>query len=167
MTISIPVLFLGIALIVLTTVVRCKTGASQEDENKLKEILRKIYMTAIFIFSGVVGLLFIRLDPVILSSLPIRTADPTSGVVITTKTIDLLFGTTSLPILFDIIIANAVMALCFLALPMMVGFGLILLYPSFAPTGKITSDKNNVHDRVVTFFCSLRRTFLVFNHLRN
>lgn len=142
-------------------------GASEEDKTRIKDFIRKIYMFALCIVSAVVGLLFLRLDPSLFSSIPLKTADPTSGALVTAKALELVFGTTSLSIVFDIIFANAIVVLCFLALPMMVGFGLILLCPAFASIGKAKASYRKFRNRVFVSVENAKRTFLVFSHLRN
>ena len=166
MTRIMPILLFFVVVIAVIDMFR-HSGAGEEDKTRIKNFMRKIYMFALCIASGAVGFLFLRFDPSLFSTLPIKTADPNSGALITAKALELAFGTTSFSIIFDIVFANAIMVLCFLALPMMVGFGIILLCPSFAPIGK----KKAVHKKFLTCVdrsvLGAKRTFLVFSHLRN
>ncbi len=166
MNISFPVLLFVGLLAASVSMIRRSAGTDKEDEQRLKKALRRMSMLIGCIFSGVVGLLVLRFDPQLVSSLVLKNA-PQTETLFLTNSVELLFGTTSIPIIFDILFAHAMMVLCFLALPMMVGLGVVLLYPVFYHAGKATPTRNKFRNRIVISAVNVRRAFLVFSHLRN
>ena len=163
---SFPVLLIVGLLAASVASIRRMAGTDKEDELKLKRALRWMSMLGGCILSGVVGLLVLRFDPHLFSSLVLKNV-PQAESMLLTDSFELIFGTTSLPIIFDIIFAHAMMVLCFLALPMMVGLGIVLLYPVFYHAGKATPTRNRFRKRFVISAQNAQRTFLVFSHLRN
>lgn len=166
MKFSFPVFLLVGMLAASVSMVRRMAGADKEDEIKLKTLLRRMSMFAGCIFSGVVGILCLRFDPHLFSSLVFKNV-PQAESLLLANSIELLFGTTSIPIILDIVFAHALMILCFMALPMMVGIGLVMIYPVFYRAGKATTTRNKFSRRVVVFIENVKRTFLVFSCLRN
>lgn len=166
MTVSFPVLLLVGLLAASVATIRRLAGTDKEDEQKLKKVLRWVSMLIGCAFSGMVGLLVLRFDPHIISSLVLKNT-PQAESILLTNSVELLFGTTSIPVILDIIFADTMMVLCFLALPMMVGIGVTLLYPVFSHAGKAEPTRNKFRNRVVVSFENVKRTFLVFSCLRN
>ena len=166
MKFSFPVFLLVGMLAASVSIVRRMAGTDQEDELRLKKLLRWMSMFAGCIFSGVVGILCLRFDPHLFSSLMLKNV-PQAESLLLADSIELLFGTTSLPIILDIVFAHALMILCFMAFPMMVGIGLVLIYPVFGQTGKAPAAQNKFRRRVVISAENVKRAFLVFSCLRN
>lgn len=166
MEFSFPVFLLIAMLVASVSMLRRMTGTDKEDEIRLKKLLRRMSMFAGCISSGVVGILFLRFDPQLFSSLLLKKVPQVESLLLV-NSIELLFGTTSIPIILDIIFAHALLVLCFMALPMMVCICLVLLYPVFDRVGKAKTTHNKFSKRVVVFIENVNRTFLVFSCLRN
>ena len=165
MRISVPFVLFGFALLLSVSYLRRRAGVDREDEKNIKKLLRRVYAFVLFLLSGAVGFFFFYFGPALLTALPAK--ELASSVTLPLFNIfGIITETASFSIVFNALFLHVALVLCFLALPMMVGLGLVLLCPVFVKSGKRTSRHNGRAKNVRHIDNSFKRTFLLFSHLR-
>ncbi len=170
MTVSIAALLFVVLLVVSCFLMKKRYATDEEKEEiKIHDFLSKLYTLAVCVISAAVGLLLVFLNPNLFSLIPVKTTAATTATetVVVSESFGFLLGGGSLSVVFEILFANAIMVLCFIALPMMVGIGFILLCPTFVATGKTAPTHNKYRKPAVYSAAHFKRSFLIFSNLRN